>query len=273
MRRRSSGSAEEEEGDAHSPSNAAGSSPFDGAAGGEAVSTFKTERERESRKLQSTSSHQVIPHNTSHELDRRKSTDQRPSSARSRHPSSSNWKPVDLRNGQLDKSRPSEPPIISVPLNEAIAADRMSEGRQNARRSKLRSPWSCSLLTLVTTALAMLSLFAIIHSFASRQLDSKGRRMSYMRPSFAKLSNFDTEHTRFASKYSVYLYREGMIDEDTKVWEHRNGVCITNPHFFRSKEFRSSSYLAMLAVTSRFAPSQQRGRLIFTMFYGTILLL
>ena len=42
--------------------------------------------------------------------------------------------------------------------------------------------------------------------------------MSYMRPSFAKLSDFDTEHTRFASKYSVYLYREGMVDEDTKVW-------------------------------------------------------
>jgi glycosylphosphatidylinositol deacylase len=41
--------------------------------------------------------------------------------------------------------------------------------------------------------------------------------MSYMRPSFAKLTDFDTEHTRFASKYSIYLYREGLIDEDTKV--------------------------------------------------------
>ena len=179
------------------------------------MSTFKTERE--SRNLQTTA-RLVNPHNTSHELDRRKSTDQRPSSsARSRHPSSSNWKPADSRNGQLDKNRSSEPPIISVPSNEAIATDKMPDGRQNARRSKLRSPWSCSLLTLVTTALAILSLFTIIHSFVSRQLDSKGCRMSYMRPSFAKLSDFDTEHTRFASKYSVYLYREGMIDEDTKV--------------------------------------------------------
>jgi len=32
-----------------------------------------------------------------------------------------------------------------------------------------------------------------------------------MRPSFAKLTDFDTEHTRFASKYSVYLYREGLF--------------------------------------------------------------
>lgn len=41
--------------------------------------------------------------------------------------------------------------------------------------------------------------------------------MSYMRPAFAKLEDFDTEHTRFASKYSVYLYREVMVDEDTRV--------------------------------------------------------
>jgi GPI inositol-deacylase len=225
MRRRSSGSAEEEEGD-DPPSNAAVISPFDGA-GGEAVpvSAFKTERE--SRNLQTTT-RQAIPHNTSHELDRRKSTEQRPSSARSRHLSSSNWKPPDSRNGQLDKNRSSEPPIISVPSDEAIAINKMPDGQQNARRSRLRSPWSCSLLTLVTTALAILSLFTIIHSFVSRQLDTKGCRMSYMRPSFAKLSDFDTEHTRFASKYSVYLYREGMIDEDTKVWEYNNAVCITD---------------------------------------------
>lgn len=41
--------------------------------------------------------------------------------------------------------------------------------------------------------------------------------MSYMRPAFAKFPDFDTEHTRFASKYSLYLYREGGIDEDTRV--------------------------------------------------------
>ncbi|KAI9807690.1 MAG: GPI inositol deacylase [Sarcosagium campestre] len=41
--------------------------------------------------------------------------------------------------------------------------------------------------------------------------------MSRMAPAFAKLSDFDTEHTRFASKYSTYLYREAGVDEDTKV--------------------------------------------------------
>lgn len=38
-----------------------------------------------------------------------------------------------------------------------------------------------------------------------------------MSPAFAKLSDFDTEHTRFASKYSTYLYREQGVDEDIKV--------------------------------------------------------
>jgi hypothetical protein len=220
MRRRSSGSAAEEEGD-DSPSNADVTPAFDGAGGrsknDEAVPAPPTAKERESRNLQTTA-RQTLPHHTSNELDRRKSTDQRPSSARSRHPSSTNWKPADSRNGQLEKNRSGDPPLISVPSDGAIAADKMPDGRQNARRSRLRNPWSCSLLTLVTTALALLSLFTIIHSFVSRQLDTKGCRMSYMRPSFAKLSDFDTEHTRFASKYSVYLYREGMVDEDTKVW-------------------------------------------------------
>lgn len=36
--------------------------------------------------------------------------------------------------------------------------------------------------------------------------------MSYMRPSYIHFSEFDTEHTRFASKYSLYLYREQGID-------------------------------------------------------------
>ncbi|KAI9850189.1 MAG: GPI inositol deacylase [Thelocarpon superellum] len=85
------------------------------------------------------------------------------------------------------------------------------------RRWRWRSPWFSSPLTLLVTALASLLLVLILHAFATRQIDVKGCRMSYMRPAFAKLAGFDTEHTRFASKYSLYLYREGMIDEDPEV--------------------------------------------------------
>lgn len=85
------------------------------------------------------------------------------------------------------------------------------------RRSRVRSPWRCSILILTTTTLSLIALLCILHAFVTRQLDPKGCRMSMMRPAFAKFSDFDSEHTRFASKYSLYLYREGGIDEDTMV--------------------------------------------------------
>ena len=40
--------------------------------------------------------------------------------------------------------------------------------------------------------------------------------MYYSRPIYTRFADFDTEHTRFASKYSLYLYREGGLDEDPK---------------------------------------------------------
>ncbi|KAI9846615.1 MAG: GPI inositol deacylase [Sclerophora amabilis] len=103
----------------------------------------------------------------------------------------------------------------TIPVNQD-AMDKMPD-RRVFRRSRMRSPWSCSVPMLLATVLSIGLLFVILQSFFSRQLDIKGCRMSYMRPAFAKFSDFDTEHTRFASKYSLYLYREGEIDEDTKV--------------------------------------------------------
>jgi glycosylphosphatidylinositol deacylase len=219
MRRRSSGSAAEEEGE-DLPSNAEITSTS--GAGGRSIAQdpIPPSRKDIAATLQSTAL-QSNPHNSAHELDRRTSTDQRPSTARSRLPSTTNWKTTESRDEQIEKKRPVDSAIMNVPSKGTIAVAKMSDSRsrsQNTRRSKLQSVWSCSLLTLVTTTVATLFLVGIIHSFTSRQLDTKGCRMSYMRPSFAKLTDFDTEHTRFASKYSVYLYREGGVDEDTKVW-------------------------------------------------------
>ncbi|KAF2792757.1 GPI inositol-deacylase-like protein [Melanomma pulvis-pyrius CBS 109.77] len=92
----------------------------------------------------------------------------------------------------------------------------MVEGHTR-RRSRLQNHWSCSLYTLATTLLGFAVLFLMLQSFMTRQLDAKGCGMSYMRPYFSHYSDFDTEHTRFASKYSLYLYREGGIDEDLRV--------------------------------------------------------
>jgi len=212
MRRRPSGSAAEDEGEDSSAN-------VDNIPSSEAIEArSQSEENNNANPILHTKPPLLNSEKASHELDRRKSTDQRPSTARSRLPNNMNWKSIETRNGQINKVRDGESSVISVPSKEAIADDKMVEFRQIARRSRPQSPWSCSLLTFATTIISLLSLGAIIHSFTTRQLDTKGCRMSFMRPSFAKLSDFDTEHTRFASKYSVYLYREGQVDEDTKVW-------------------------------------------------------
>lgn len=91
--------------------------------------------------------------------------------------------------------------------------------RSYARRARARSPWGLTLLTTVVSLLGALMLGLVLKSFVTRQydLDPKGCRMSYMRPSYAHLAEFDTEHTRFASKYSLYLYREQGIDDAAKL--------------------------------------------------------
>jgi hypothetical protein len=103
-----------------------------------------------------------------------------------------------------------------TPPAKDITPDSMVEG-PSKRRPRLRDPWACSLFTVVTALLGFGVLFLMVHSFMTRQLDTKGCEMCYMRPGFVPFTDFDTEHTLFASKYSLYLYREGVIDEDHRV--------------------------------------------------------
>lgn len=93
----------------------------------------------------------------------------------------------------------------------------MAESHERRRRMRLRNPWSCSIYTLATTVVGFAALFLMVQSFLTKQLDIKGCEMSYMRPMYSKFDDFDTEHTRFASKYSLYLYREWGIDEEFTV--------------------------------------------------------
>lgn len=97
-----------------------------------------------------------------------------------------------------------------------IIPDSMAECHSE-RRLRLRDHWAYSLYTIVTTILGFGLLVLMVQSFMARQLDTKGCEMCYMRPAYAKMSDFDTEHTRFAGKYSLYFYREGLIDEDVRV--------------------------------------------------------
>lgn len=155
-------------------------------------------------------------------LDRRRSSDKRSGPARSRRSSNVNWKPSELRDASIDSpsrtahstSSPALLPANGAPAKEM---DKDQESRFIGRRPRLRSPWAITFTTLVTSILGIAFLAAVLHSSVTRQLDPKGCRMSYMRPGYARLNDFDTEHTRFASKYSLYLYREQGVEHGTKV--------------------------------------------------------
>ncbi|RPA88061.1 PGAP1-domain-containing protein [Ascobolus immersus RN42] len=81
-----------------------------------------------------------------------------------------------------------------------------------SRRPRLKSVWACSVMTLSVTFLTIFMIASMLHSFTNRHCDTKGCDMSSMYPTYAPLKNFDTEHTPFASKYKLYLYREKYLD-------------------------------------------------------------
>lgn len=112
----------------------------------------------------------------------------------------------------LRHNTPEQLPVASDP--DTI---KMLEGR-GRRQTRIQSPWFCSLWTLSATTLSLVLLLSIIHSFLTRQVDSKGCDMCYTREIiYFKFADFDTEHTRFATKYSLHLIREEGFDEDPKV--------------------------------------------------------
>lgn len=89
------------------------------------------------------------------------------------------------------------------------------EGRR-ARQSRQRSPWSISILTTITTIVAITFLAMIMRSFTERQAGHSGCGVPMMSPTFIRMLEFDTEHTRFASKYNLFLYREEGVDPYTQ---------------------------------------------------------
>ena len=101
---------------------------------------------------------------------------------------------------------------VIEPVVQDDTLEKMS-GLANTRRFRRQSLWACSLRTLIATVLSAVCFIAIYHSFKTRQLDPKGCEICYMSPIYVHLKDFDTEHTRFATKYSLHLYREQGIDD------------------------------------------------------------
>lgn len=174
-------------------------------------------------------------HNTrpSEQHERQRNPSSKSSSARIRRPSSNiNWKPTHSRNGSAGKEVAVDlrtPPLLATgpPENDVgVENDKMAVRKIVDRRLWSRSPWAATFLTILATIAGIALLSMIVSSSGNRQMDAKGCRMSYMDPRYIHLSDFDTEHTRFASKYSLYLYREGGVFEDPTV---RAGTCRVGP--------------------------------------------
>lgn len=139
-----------------------------------------------------------------------------PSSTRSRRPGHGNGRAPQNRNGLVVERVPqsSEPQTHNHYLKVSPSPDPTPDKPRTRR-----GPWYTTILTLVVSMLGLALLALILYSLATRQLDPKGCRMSYMRPSYVKFNDFDTEHTRFATKYSLFLYRE-QDTADEKVHMH-----------------------------------------------------
>lgn len=65
------------------------------------------------------------------------------------------------------------------------------------------------LYILAAVGLAFLGVTAHLYAYGPLQaVDSIGCRSTYMFPSYARIKSFDESHTKYALKYSLYLYRE-----------------------------------------------------------------
>jgi hypothetical protein len=164
------------------------------------------------------------------------------------------------RSQSANNRQPTEKEML--PSTRPLAKDITDENMEgwSRRRWRQRNPWSFSLLTLGTVVAAAALLYAIADSFVNRQRDQPGCKPVGMRPSYVRFLDFDTEHTRFGSKYSLYLYREVYIDQDERVstflTQASEMARQTANAMDRSRVFPSSSSPATRAAISNAAPSQ-----------------
>ncbi|KAI0014289.1 PGAP1-domain-containing protein [Xylariaceae sp. FL0662B] len=190
-----------------------------GSSEDSADASLKASRSRGQPRLNDAASSVRHSHDT-RPSDRPRNSGTRSPSARSRRPSSNiNWKLSNSRDGSIEKdSANSHPPLPAIspddPLNQG---ERRAAWRARNRQPRPQSPWAISLVTFLTSVTGIALLLAVLYSSTALHCDRKGCRMSWMSPSYAKFHDFDTEHTRFASKYSLYLYREQGLDTGSKI--------------------------------------------------------
>lgn len=77
-------------------------------------------------------------------------------------------------------------------------------------RNGASKPSSKGILAILFFSAAL--LLSCFHSLSRYHPDKAGCAMSYMYQSYAKLKSFDSQHTRLANRYSLYLYRDAKYD-------------------------------------------------------------
>ncbi|KAJ2781159.1 GPI inositol deacylase [Coemansia interrupta] len=87
-------------------------------------------------------------------------------------------------------------------------AEPTSRPKSNPLATLIRTHIPLLLLLLFTLAFSLLTA----RSYFTAQPDAPSCVMSYSRPRFVELVHFDANWTRFATKYKLYLYREGGYD-------------------------------------------------------------
>ncbi|CAG8895645.1 unnamed protein product [Penicillium egyptiacum] len=131
------------------------------------------------------------------------------------------------RNSSMWRTPSSQPSNDTKPMplgSPRLPMEPPAPDGRRARQSRQRSPWSCSILTAFTTCVAVAFLVSIVSSFTGRQHGGDGCGVPMMSPTFIRMLEFDTEHTRFASKYNLFVYREEGVDPYTQDNIGLNGV-------------------------------------------------
>ncbi|KAG0172983.1 GPI inositol deacylase [Apophysomyces sp. BC1015] len=148
-----------------------------------------------------------------------------------------------IEHSSLFSSPSSSPSPPSSPSNRLFAVRKLVPSTfQLTRTSKL--------LIFCLILFSLTALAAILDSFAGLREPSCCKQ-THMRPQYIKQTGFDSEMTRFAGKYALYLYREkdvDLIDQPTGV-----PVLFIPGHAGSYKQIRSIAAEAAFQYSHRYA--------------------
>lgn len=119
------------------------------------------------------------------------------------------------RNGNTHHSPPLSAPTLKMEPEVEPHGNTTFSSATLPKWYQLSTWWILILMAIMVASIG--SLVIILDSFTHHQKDTIGCRESYMRPLYVKQDGFDSEMTRFAEKYALYLYREKGVDLSEQV--------------------------------------------------------